>query len=377
MIPLLTTPAPDPTTVASGMAETATPRTPARPPKSVRALRLVLLAATAAVILTWTWAWQGVQAYAWPGVDNGLTERGLAYLLIFAPAIPVNLLAAVHLTRGGRRAQRYLAASGALAVAQVVLLLTPSAMPLAQAMSDGSNAVGIRYLVTIGPLLFAGIWIATAPKTREWLGTTTKPRRRLLILEAAVWCLALALALSTGSEVRQWAHTASETGFSHGEYTEAGTWASLELAVTETTDAIPSFPGFTTRTLDVVSCDYYTPAGLPTYRYLLTYELREPADAPIAARWSEDDFRLTYDGATLEDTRRITAERAFPFEENRSTYPTENGAHAISLAYTEAGTPTLHLESPCVERNTEPTECILPQGAPTTDTITGITCPRD
>ncbi|MFC3491791.1 hypothetical protein [Glycomyces rhizosphaerae] len=369
MKPLLSPPGLDPTP-----AETAVPFTPARPPASVQVLRFLLLAATAFTILTWAWAWQGVQAYAWPGVDNGLAERGLAYLLILAPAVPVNLVAAIGLTRGARH---YLAAAAALAAVQVVLLLTPSAMPLTDAMSDGTNAVGIRHLVTVGPLLLAGIWIATATKAREWLGTTPKPRSRFLIVEAAVWCLALALAFNTGAEVRQWTQTAAEPAAPDGEYDEAGTWASLELAVTETTDAIPSFPGFTTRTLDVAPCDYYTPAGLPTYRYLLTYELREPADAPIAARWAKDDFHLTYDGETLEGTRRITAERTFPFDDGRGTYPTENGVHAITLAYTEAGTPTLHLESPCVERSTEPTECILPQGDPTTDTITGITCPRD
>ena len=117
------------------------------------------------------------------------------------------------------------------------------------------------------------------------------------------------------------------------------------------------------------------PAGLPTYRYSLTYELREPAANPIALRWNEGDFHLTYDGATLEGTRRITAERTFPTADpDRATYPTATGRHALTLEYTEAPTPTLNLQSPCVERTTTSTECILPQGDPTTDTINGITC---
>jgi hypothetical protein len=377
MKPLLTPTGPDAPTALSGSAETEVSRTRARPPKRVQALRLVLLAATVAVCATWLDAWEGVQAYAWPGIDNGLTERGLSYLLILAPGVPVNLLAAISLARGGRRAQHYLAAAGTIAVVQIVLLLTPSAMPLADTMSDGATSVCFRHLVISGPTLVLGIWIVATTKTREWLGATPKPRRRLFVLEAAVWCLAIACVFTMGTEVRQWTHAAVEPLAPSGEYTEPGTWAALERAVTETTDAIPDFAGFTTRTLDVVSCDYYTPAGLPTYRYELTYELNDSAAepsaaAPIATRWTEGDFQLTYDGETLEGTRRITAEHAFPTTDG--TYPTATGLHALTLEYTEAGTPALHLESPCVERAAEPTECILPQGNPTKDTINGITC---
>lgn len=396
-------------TVANGIAETESPHARARAPKSVQILRLLLLAATAATAATWLWAWQGVQAYAWPGIDNGLTERGLAYLLILAPAVPVNVIAAIRLARGGRRARLYLAAAATLAAVQTMLLLTPSAMPLAEAMSDGSSNVGIRHLIAIGPLLFTGLWLATTAEARAWLGTaddarTTlvaipnarnglaavlRPRsrlfgfdtgsrtRRLFGLEAAVWCLALAGALAMGTEVRQWAAAATEPLAAAGEYREPGTWAGLEQAVTETTDAIPGFPGFTTRTLDVQSCDYATPAGLPTYRYLLTYELRDSASEPsaadsIAARWTEGEFDLTYDGAALDGTRLITAERAFPTTDG--AYPTATGVHAITLAYTEAAVPALHLESPCVERVADTVECILPQGDPATDTITGVVC---
>jgi hypothetical protein len=372
MKPLLTNPGLEPVPTPHGTTETAVTRTPA----GVQVLRLLLLAATASVIATWLWAWHGVQAYAWPGVDNDLTERGLAYLLILAPAVPVNLIAAIRLARGGSRARLYLAAAGALAVVQTLLLLTPSAMPLADTMSDGSTSVGIRHLFTVGPLLFAGLWIATTPKTRAWLGAAPRPRRAFG-LEAAVWCLALAAAAFAGTEVRDWTHTAAAPAAPAGEYTEAGTWAALEQAVTETTDAIPDFPGFTTRTIEAASCDYLTPGGLPTYRYLLTYELRAPAAAPIATRWTQDEFHLTYDGTALDGTRRITAERAFPTtapDDDRAAYPTATGLHALTLTYTEAPTPTLHLESPCVERTTEPTACILPQGDPATDTITGITC---
>ncbi|MFG3341964.1 hypothetical protein [Glycomyces sp. NPDC048151] len=367
MKPLLTPPGLAP--VPHGTAETAPGRTQA--PIAIQAVRVLLLAATASVIATWLFAWQGVQAYAWPGIDNGLTERGLAYLLILAPAVPVNLVAAIRLARGGRRAGRYLAAAATLAVVQTVLLLTPDAMPMAEAMSDGSNLVGMRHLVTIGPLLFVGTLLAATDRARAWLGAPPRPRR-VLGLETAVWCLALASALAMGTEVRQWTNAAAEPLAPAGEYREPGTWAGLEQAVTETTDAIPGFTGFTTRHLEVRPCDYLTPAGLPTYRYLLTYELREPADTAIAARWAEPEFTLTYDGATLDGTRTITAERAFPAADD--TYPTATGPRAITLSYTETATPLLHLESPCVERAAEPTECIVPRGELIRDTIDGITC---
>ncbi|MDA1362440.1 hypothetical protein O1R50_22640 [Glycomyces luteolus] len=372
MKPLLTRPGSE-ATIPSGTAETAVPHTRTRPPISVQAIRLLLIAAIATVIATWLWAFQGVQAYAWPGVDNDLAARGLAYLAILGPAVPVNLLAAIRLARSGRRARLYLAAAAALAVVQTVLLLTPSAMPSADTMSDGSNNVGIRHLATVGPLLFAGLWLATTSKARAWLSLDPSPRRTYFIPEAAVCSIALAGALLLGTEVRQWANAYTEPLPPGGEYAEAGTWAALEQAVTETTDAIPEFAGFTTRTLDVVSCEYATPTGNTTYRYELTYELRETASAPIATRWAQGDFTLTYDGDTLAGNRRITAERDFPVIEN-AAYPTATGIHAIALAYTEAGPPTLHLESPCVERTTAPTECILPQGDPATDTINGVTC---
>jgi hypothetical protein len=374
MNPLLSPPGLDP--ADSGPAETAAPRT--RPPLSVQTLRLLLIAATATVTATWLWAFHGVQAYAWPGVDNDLAVRALAYLAILGPAVPVNLLAAIRLSRGGRRARLYLAAAAALAVVQTVLLLTPGAMPSADTMTDGSNHVGIRHLVTIGPLLFAGLSLATTAKARAWLSLNPRPRRTYFIPEAVVCSIALASALLLGTEVRQWAHTYTAPLAAEGEYTETGTWAALEQAVTETTDAVPEFAGFTTRTLDVVSCDYRTPTGNATYRYELTYELRnsaaDPSAAtPIADRWTRGDFTLTYDGDTLAGNRRITAERAFPT--TGGTYPTFTGVHAITLAYTETGAPTLHLESPCVERTgAAPTECILPQGDPATDTINGITC---
>jgi len=376
MKPLLTPPGPAAPTVLSGAAETADRHTLARPPVSVQILRLLLLAATAALVATWLWAWQGVQAYAWPGIDNGLTERGLAYLLILAPAAPVNVIAAIRLGLGGTGARFYLAAAATLAVAQTLLLLTPSAMPLGDTMSDGSTNVGVRHLLTVGPLLTAGLWIAATGKARSWLGATPAPRRRLFLLEAAVWCLALPCALTMGTEVRQWTHTATAPLAPSGEYAEPGTWAALERAVTETTAALPDFAGFTTRTLDVDSCDYSTPAGLPTYRYELTYELRASASTPdaaavIAAAWNQGDFTLTYDGETLEGTRRVTAEHAFPTADG---YPTATGLHALTLEYAETATPALHATSPCVERTTEPTECILPQGNPTRDTINGITC---
>jgi hypothetical protein len=375
MKPLLSPPGPAAPTVLSGTAETTVGPTRARPPASVQLLRILLLAATASLVATGHWAWQGVQAYAWPGVDNDLTERGLAYLLILAPAGPVNVIAAIRLARPGTGARFYLAAAAALAVLQTVILLTPSAMPLADTMSDGSTTVGVRHLCTVGPLLLAGLWMATTGKARSWLGATPAPRRRFFFLEAAVWCLALACAFTVGTAVRQWTHTAAAPLAPSGEYAEPGTWAALERAVTDTTDAIPDFAGFTTRTLDVVSCDYYTPAGLPTYRYELTYELRAGTDgvaAAIATAWSGGDFTLTYDGETLDGTRRVTAEHAFPTTDG--AYPTATGLHALTLEYIEGAASALHAESPCVERATEPTECILPQGNPTRDTINGITC---
>lgn len=336
---------------------------PARPamPVAARALQAVLLAATTAVVGVWLWTWHGVQAYAWPGVDNGLAERGLAYLLVLAPSVPVNLLAAIWLGRGGRRAQLYLAAAGALTFAQASLLLTPAALP-----GDGQAAVGIRFLVTMGPIVFAGAWIATTARVRAWLGAAA-PTRSLVRVETAVWGLALALAAGTGAEVHQWARAAAAPGAPTGAFIEAGTWERLEQTVAETADAIPAFTGFSARALDVAPCGYRTDAGLPTYRYLLTYELRAPAEAAVAARWAEDDFTLTYDGATLDGTRRITAERVYPVDDDTS--------HTLLLGYTGGADPTLQLQSPCVERTTDTPECLPPQGDPVTDTVNGITCP--
>jgi hypothetical protein len=358
MNPLLTLPDTAPTAVGSGRARP-------RPPVSVRALQLLLLAEGATVVWIWLWTWRGVQAYAWPGVDNALDERGLSYLLILAPAIPVNLLASIWLGRGGRRARLYLAAAGGLAAVQLVLLLTPSAMPVREAMSDGATAVGTRFLLTVVPIVFMGALFAATARARTWLGGgPDRAGRRLAGVEAAVWCLALALAVGTGTEVRQWAEAAAQPEEPRGEHTEDGTWARLESAVADTTEAIPAFSGFAARHLEVVDCDYRTPAGLAAYRYRLTYELRTADfatyEAAMAARWAEGDYELTYDGATLEGVRRITAERA----------------DELTLRYTGGDDAALHLESACVERVDETPACLPPQGDPTTDTVKGITCPE-
>lgn len=355
MNPLLTYP-----DVATAPIEAARAR--ASVPTSAQALQALLLAATAAVAWIWLWTWHGVQAYAWPGVDNGLAERGLAYLLILAPAVPVNLLAAIRLGRGGRRAQLYLAAAGALALVQAMLLLTPAALP---ASAIGAAAVGHRFLIVMGPLLFIGVMIATTAPARAWLDAPA-PARRLAGVETMVWIFALALAVGTGTEVHQWAGAAAETNEPEGAFTEDGTWERLEQTVTETTDAIPAFTGFSARTVDVVSCGYHTPAGLPTYRYLLTYELHAPADDAVAARWAQDDFTLTYDGATLEGTRRITAERI---------HAIDDATHTVHLGYTGGELPALHLQSACVERTNDTPECVPVQGEPLIDEIRGITCP--
>ncbi|SDE42447.1 hypothetical protein [Glycomyces harbinensis] len=360
MRPLLTPPGVD-----AAPIEAVPGRARSWPPAGVRALQLLLLAEAAAVVWIWQWTWHGVQAYAWPGVDNALGERGLSYLLILAPAIPVNLLAAIWLDRGGRRAQLYLAASGGLAAVQLVLLLTPAAMPMREAMSDGAATVGMRFLFTVVPIVFAAALLAAGTATRTWLGGgPDRAGRRLAGVEAAVWCLALALAIGTGTDVHRWAEAASLPEEPRGEHTEDGTWARLESAVADTVAAIPAFSGFAARHVDVVDCDYRTPAGLATYRYRLTYELRAADfaayEAAVAARWAEGDYELTYDGATLEGTRRITAERV----------------DELALQYTGGEDAALHLESACVERVDQTPACLPPQGEPTTDRVEGITCPE-
>ncbi|MEU6858334.1 hypothetical protein AB0B28_05590 [Glycomyces sp. NPDC046736] len=359
MEPLLAPPG-----VRTAPVETLSEPAPALPPPAVRALQLLLIGGAAVVVWIWLWTWSGVQAYAWPGVDNGLTERGLAYLLVLGPAVPVNLLAAIWLSKGGRRAQLYLAAAGALAAVQLVVLFTPAAMPVRLAMTDGGTAVGIRFLFTVVPILFLGIVLAAGTPVRGWLHEgPDRPLGRVVSVELAVWGLALVLALGAGTEVRAWASTAAEPKAPVGDFTEADTWQRLETAAGETVAALPAFNGFAARALEVAPCGYHTTAGLPAYRYLLTYEFRA-ADFPtyetvIAERWTGEDYMLTYDGATLEGTTSITATRT----------------DAITLAYTGGDRPALHLESSCVERTDTP-PCLPPQGAPTTDDIKGIRCPE-
>ncbi|WP_335990274.1 hypothetical protein [Glycomyces sp. MUSA5-2] len=356
MNPLLTPPELDP-------APLARPGRPARPPLGVLAIQALLLAEAAAVIAVWLWSWRGVQAYAWPGVDNGLAERGLAYLLVLAPSVPVNVLAAIWLGRGGRRARLYLAAAGSLALVQVVLLLTPSAMPVRQAMSDGAAEVAGVFLAATAPIVFLGAVLAVTAKARGWLGAEPdRPRGRIAGIETAVWSLALLLAVAAGAEVRQWALAAAEPGDPRGVYTETGTWQRLEDAVGETTGALPAFSGFAARTVEVASCGYRTPAGLETFRYSLTYELRTadfPAyEAAVRDFWAEGDYAITYDGATLDGVRRITAERS----------------DEIALGYTGGDAPVLTAASGCVERVDREPACVPPQGDPTTDMVRGIAC---
>ncbi|GAB3236663.1 hypothetical protein GCM10027447_35140 [Glycomyces halotolerans] len=334
------------------------------PPMRVQALRLLLLAQTAIVVWLWTWAWRAVQAHAWVGggVETDLLERGLSYLMVLAPAVPVNLLAAWWLGAGGRRARLYLAAAGALTAVQQILLLIP--------VDPGrSMAAGAVFALTVGPVAFAGLAIAVTGEAKAWLGGEREPRRgRVIGLETAVWTMAAILAVGVAADVHRWVGAASQTGPPVGEFDESDLWPRMEEAVTNAAVSQAEFPGFESRLVEVTACGYRTESGLRTYRYRITYEMapfptgasEQAYTTAVRDRWSSDDYEILYEGVTYEGDPTITAHRQDDL--------------TLLLALRER--PILEIQSGCLERVAEAVPCIDPQGdvPASRDRIEGLPC---
>lgn len=331
------------------------------PPWQVQALRLTLLAQTAITAALGVLVWRGLQSFAWTdgGVETDLFERGMSYLLLLAPTLPVNLLAVGWLARGGHRARLYLAGAGVLVAVQQILLLTPLD-------PGGSLVAGAAFALTVGPVAFAGLALAATRRAKDWLREGPAPSaRRVLGVEGLAWALTAVLALGTAASVDRWVAAATATGPPIGEYDESDVWARMEGAVTNTAAGIDAFPGFEARTVEVAYCGYRTDAGLQTYRYRIVYELApftEPdGEAAYAAAvrdaWSTDDYRLLYEGDTL-----LTAAR-----DDELTLHLALGEHAA-----------MELRSGCLERVDARPGCREPQGGvmPENDTIEGILCPN-
>ncbi|GAB3998339.1 hypothetical protein GCM10029992_23870 [Glycomyces albus] len=309
-----------------------------RPPVRIQALRLLLLAQAGIVAALWLATWRSLQGYAWigGGVETGLFERGLSYLAVLAPTLPVNLLAAFWLGRGGRRARAYLAGAAAVTAVQLILLLMP--------VDPGGLVVpGIIYALAILPVAFAALAIAVTEPAKTWLAREYTPTGRLrTAVETPMWAAAATLALAIAASVGTWVSAANETGEPTGAYDESDVWSRMEEAVTNTAATQPHFPGFESRTVEVASCLYRTEAGLVTYRYEITYEMTpfpdEAAEADFTASvrdsWNGEAYRLVLDGPGNDGTRTVSAHRN----------------DDIDLSLTLGESPALHLRSGCVER---------------------------
>lgn len=331
------------------------------PPWQVQALRLTLLTQTALTAGLGLLVWRSLQSFAWPegGVETDLFERGMSYLLLFAPTLPVNLLAVVWLARGGHRARLYLAGAGVLVAVQQILLLAPLD-------PGGSTQAGTAFALTAGPLAFAGIALTATGRAKDWLRDGPAPSaRRVLRLEGLAWALTAVLALGAAASVDRWVAAATETGPPIGEYDESDVWARMEAAVTNTAAGVETFPGFTSRTVEVAYCGYRTDAGLQTYRYRIAYELAPFAEpggeaayaAAVRTAWSTDDYRLLHEGDAS-----LTAARE----------------DELTLRLTLGDRAAIELWSGCLERVDALPQCLEPQGGvmPENDTIEGILCPN-
>ncbi|WP_026932166.1 hypothetical protein [Glycomyces tenuis] len=330
----------------------------------MQTLRLALLAQAAITVALWLGVWQGLQSFAWTGggVETDLLERSLSYLLVLAPTIPVNLVAAVWLGRGGHRARLYLACAGVLVAVQQILLLVPID-------PGGYLAPGAVFALTVGPVAFASLALALTPRAKGWL-REARPRsaRRVIGVEGLAWGLTAVLAVGVVSSVDRWVAASAETGPPVGAYDESDVWARMETAVTATAAGPDAFPGFDARTVQVTACGYRTDAGLRTYRYLLAYELApfaEPADEAAYAQavreaWSGEDYQILYDGTTAEGDASIRASR-----EDELT---------LHLVLGEAA--ALEIRSGCLERVDPDPGCLPAQGgvAPEDDTVEGLLC---
>lgn len=335
-----------------------------RPPWQVQTLRLALLTQTVFTAALWLCVWRGLQSFTWVGggVETDVLERSLSYLLVLAPAIPVNLLAVGWLGRGGHRARLYLACAGVLVAVQQILLLTP-------VDPGGSLAAGAIFALLVGPVAFAGFALAMTGRAKDWL-REDRPRstRRVIGVEGLAWGLTAALAIGVFVSVDRWVAASVETGPPIGEYDETDVWTRMETAVTTTAMSSEDFPGFDARTVQVTACGYRTDAGLRTYRYLLVYELA-PFEDPtgeasyaetVRDAWSADDYQILDDGTTAEGGTSIRADRQ----------------DELTLHLLLGEDAALEVRSGCLERVDPDPRCLAPQGGVTNenDTVEGILC---
>ncbi|GAB3645236.1 hypothetical protein [Glycomyces tarimensis] len=342
-----------------------TPSPKTRPPKRVQILRTALLVQTAMVVALWLWVWRALQGYAWVGggVETNLFERGLSYLLVLAPTIPVNLLAIVWLGRGGRRSQLYLVTAGVLVSVQQILLLTP--------VDPGrSIAAGVIFALFIGPVAFAALALAMTDKSKRWLHRAEpRPVQRLVAADSLCWAMGSILAVSVTFSMGEWVEASTETGPPVGEYDESDVWPRMEEAVTGSAVSLEGFPGFVSRTVEVTPCGYRTEAGLRTYRYWIVYELADFATTEAAftdavrESWSGDDHEILHDGTTYEDHTTMTARRS----------------DQLTLFLNLGDDAALEVQSGCLERVDAHVQCLEAQGGvmPEADTIKGLPCTEE
>ena len=332
-----------------------------RPPRRVQLLRLALLAQTVLVAVLWFMVWRGLQGFAWPGggVETELFQRGLSYLLVLAPTVPVNLLAALWLGRGGPRARLYLACAGVLTAVQQILLLTP--------VDPGrSTAAGITFAMLIGPVAFAGVALAMTDKSKQWLrAERPRPTPKLVAAESLVWSLGAILAIGTTLSMGGWVQASEQTGPPVGRYDESDAWPRMEDAITTSAMGLDGFPGFESRRVEVTPCHYRTEAGLETYRYWIEYGLADAADheaylTSVRDAWTNAEYAILYDGNAYDGDQVLTTRRD----------------DELMMFLTIGDESTLAVQSGCLERVNAHVQCLEAQGGvmPQHDTIEGLAC---
>ncbi|MCH7232598.1 hypothetical protein L0U85_17310 [Glycomyces sp. L485] len=332
-----------------------------RAPKRIQAIRLLLLVQAVLVAALWLWVWRGLQGYAWTGggVETNLFERGMSYLVVLAPTIPVNVLAVIWLGRGGRRAQLYLAGAGVLVAVQQILLLMP--------VDPGrSTAAGLIFAMAVGPVAFAGLALAVTGESKRWLGR--EHPASWATAESLVWAVAAIFTIGVTFSMGEWVEASTETGPPVGEHDESDAWPRMEEAVTGSAVSLDGFPGFERRTVEVTPCGYRTEAGLRTYRYWITYEFADftEADAYLAAvreSWGAPYYEVLYDGTTIEGDVTITAHRD----------------DELMLFLTMGEAASFEVQSGCLERVDAHVDCLEAQGGvmPERDSVEGLVCARE
>ena len=336
-------------------------------PESAFTLRALLVAHGVLSVLVGLPLWLLTLGLSAMVGDSGQTASVL-FLIMFGPSAPLNFLAVYNFHRHPRKARVYLVIAGAAAVLQI-LLLTMFAIGFIAAPMILCGAVLVAVVV------IAGFVLANKAEMQLWLtqgeGSGTKGRFKHVAADLAVFLGTVGVIASVLALVWFFILFPGQRG--DLDFDESEAWPKLEEAAADVIPEFAEFDGFRSRTLEVSQCGGEFRGGGEYFRYELSYEFSDAAQADPAVR---SEYRLAAREHWLGQGYEAQFDRQSP---NGDWSIVVNDDEDLRLAVYEGQGEDipieLNLRTGCVERVGIP-PCPDPQGGvpPEADQVIGIRC---